>query len=178
MIAGSPSPVKEGAVGDPTQQPHASWGFEVWYQPSTPSTGVTPEFSATPLLSASSVPQQQKPTSATVPPTESLPVSLLPAPPATAASPNSSPAPPPTVSEVPVQQQQQQQPGVSPAATRSVSRQQGGLGMQSSADIGQIGSEGLWTAGVDYFETYSACPSVARIRLLAAFACELGLDVC
>ena len=31
--------------------------------------------------------------------------------------------------------------------------------------------------GVDYFETYSPCPSVASIRLLAAIACELGLDL-
>lgn len=33
-------------------------------------------------------------------------------------------------------------------------------------------------AGVDYFETYSPCPSVASIRLLAAIACELELDLC
>ena len=32
-------------------------------------------------------------------------------------------------------------------------------------------------AGVGYFETYSPCPSVASIRLLAAIACELELDL-
>ena len=33
-------------------------------------------------------------------------------------------------------------------------------------------------AGVEYFETYSPCPSVASIRLLAAIVCELGMDLC
>ena len=32
--------------------------------------------------------------------------------------------------------------------------------------------------GVDFFETFSPCPSVTSIRLLAALACELGLDLC
>eukprot|EP00904_Undaria_pinnatifida_P011633 jgi/Undpi1/75/HiC_scaffold_1.g00075.m1 len=73
------------------------------------------------------VPQQLEPTSATVASPESLPVSIPPAPPATVAPPESSPAPPPSV-EVPVQQQQQ--PRVSPAVTRSAARQRGGLGPQ------------------------------------------------
>ena len=30
--------------------------------------------------------------------------------------------------------------------------------------------------GVDFFETYSPCPSVTSIRLLAAVACELDWD--
>ena len=55
-MAGSPSLAKGGAVSDPAQQPQAPRGFEVWYQPSMPSTGVTPESSPTPLLAASSVP--------------------------------------------------------------------------------------------------------------------------
>ena len=33
-------------------------------------------------------------------------------------------------------------------------------------------------AGVDYFESYCSCPSGMGIRLLAAIACELGLDLC
>ena len=32
--------------------------------------------------------------------------------------------------------------------------------------------------GVDFFETYSPCPSVPCIRLLTAIACEMGLDLC
>ena len=32
-------------------------------------------------------------------------------------------------------------------------------------------------AGVDYFEPYSPCPSIASIRLLVAIACESGLDL-
>ena len=32
--------------------------------------------------------------------------------------------------------------------------------------------------GVDFFETYSPCPSVPSIRLLTAVARELGLDLC
>ena len=32
--------------------------------------------------------------------------------------------------------------------------------------------------GVDIFETFSPCPSVTSIRLLAALACELGLGLC
>lgn len=32
--------------------------------------------------------------------------------------------------------------------------------------------------GVDFFETFSPCPSVTSIRLLAAIACELDLDLC
>ncbi|CAB1110059.1 unnamed protein product [Ectocarpus sp. CCAP 1310/34] len=32
--------------------------------------------------------------------------------------------------------------------------------------------------GIDFFETFSPCPSVTSIRLLAALACELGLDLC
>ena len=32
--------------------------------------------------------------------------------------------------------------------------------------------------GIDFFETYSPCPSVASIRLLAAIACEFGWDLC
>ena len=30
---------------------------------------------------------------------------------------------------------------------------------------------------IEFFETFSPCPSVASIRLLAAFACELGWDL-
>ena len=30
---------------------------------------------------------------------------------------------------------------------------------------------------IDYFETFSPCPSAASIRLLAAIACELDLDL-
>ena len=33
------------------------------------------------------------------------------------------------------------------------------------------------SAGLDFFETFPPCPSVASIRLLAAIACELGLDL-
>ena len=32
--------------------------------------------------------------------------------------------------------------------------------------------------GIDFFDTFSPCPSVMSIRLLAAFACELNLDLC
>ena len=32
--------------------------------------------------------------------------------------------------------------------------------------------------GIDSFDTFSACPSVMSIRLLAALACELDLDLC
>ena len=32
--------------------------------------------------------------------------------------------------------------------------------------------------GIDYFKTFSPCPSAASIRLLAAIACELDLDLC
>lgn len=32
--------------------------------------------------------------------------------------------------------------------------------------------------GIDFFETFSPCPSVTSIRLLAAIACELGWDLC
>ena len=32
--------------------------------------------------------------------------------------------------------------------------------------------------GVDFFETFSPCPSVTSICLLAALACELGLGLC
>ena len=32
--------------------------------------------------------------------------------------------------------------------------------------------------GVDFFDTFSPCPSVISIRLLAALACELDLDLC
>ena len=32
--------------------------------------------------------------------------------------------------------------------------------------------------GIDFFETFSPCPSVAIIRLLAAIACEFGWDLC
>ena len=32
--------------------------------------------------------------------------------------------------------------------------------------------------GIDVFETFSPCPSVASIRLLAAIACEFGWDLC
>ena len=32
--------------------------------------------------------------------------------------------------------------------------------------------------GIDFFETFSPCPSVASIRLLAAIACEFGWDSC
>ena len=31
---------------------------------------------------------------------------------------------------------------------------------------------------IDFFETFSPCPSVASIRLLAAIACEFGWDLC
>ena len=32
--------------------------------------------------------------------------------------------------------------------------------------------------GVDFFETFSPCPSVTSVCLLAALACEIGLDFC
>ena len=32
--------------------------------------------------------------------------------------------------------------------------------------------------GIDFFDTFSPCPSVISIRLLAALACELDLDLC
>ena len=32
--------------------------------------------------------------------------------------------------------------------------------------------------GIDFFYTFSPCPSVMSIRLLAALACELDLDLC
>ena len=32
--------------------------------------------------------------------------------------------------------------------------------------------------GIDFFDTFSSCPSVISIRLLAALACELDLDLC
>ena len=32
--------------------------------------------------------------------------------------------------------------------------------------------------GIDFFETFSPCPSVASIRLLVAIACEFGWDLC
>ena len=32
--------------------------------------------------------------------------------------------------------------------------------------------------GLDFFETFSSCPSVASIPLLAAIACEFGWDLC
>ena len=32
--------------------------------------------------------------------------------------------------------------------------------------------------GIDFFETFSPCPSFASIRLLAAIACEFGWDLC
>ena len=32
--------------------------------------------------------------------------------------------------------------------------------------------------GIDFFDIFSLCPSVMSIRLLAALACELGLDLC
>ena len=32
-------------------------------------------------------------------------------------------------------------------------------------------------AGVDFFETFSPCPNVSSIRLFAAIACSLGLDL-
>ena len=32
--------------------------------------------------------------------------------------------------------------------------------------------------GIDLFDTFSPCPSVMSIRLLAALACELDLDLC
>ena len=32
--------------------------------------------------------------------------------------------------------------------------------------------------GIDFFGTFSPCPSVMSIRLLAALACELNLDLC
>ena len=31
--------------------------------------------------------------------------------------------------------------------------------------------------GVDFFETFSPCPNVSSIRLIAAIACSLGLDL-
>ena len=85
-IAGSPSPAKGGAVSDSAQRPLVPWDFEVWYQPSTLLTGVTPESSPAHLPVASSVQQQQQTTSSTVAPPESSPVSLIPTPPATVAS--------------------------------------------------------------------------------------------
>ena len=32
--------------------------------------------------------------------------------------------------------------------------------------------------GIDFFDTFSPCPSVMNIRLLAALACESDLDLC
>ena len=32
--------------------------------------------------------------------------------------------------------------------------------------------------GIDFFDTFSPCPSVMSIRLLAVLACELDLDLC
>ena len=32
--------------------------------------------------------------------------------------------------------------------------------------------------GIDFFDTFSPCPPVMSIRLLAALACELDLDLC
>ena len=32
--------------------------------------------------------------------------------------------------------------------------------------------------GIDFFDTLSPCPSVMSIRLLAALACELDLNLC
>ena len=32
--------------------------------------------------------------------------------------------------------------------------------------------------GIDFFDTFSPCPSVMSIRLLAALVCELDLDLC
>ena len=32
--------------------------------------------------------------------------------------------------------------------------------------------------GIDFFDTFSPCPSVMSIRLLAALACELDVDLC
>ena len=32
--------------------------------------------------------------------------------------------------------------------------------------------------GIDFFDTFSPCPSAMSIRLLAALACELDLDYC
>ena len=32
--------------------------------------------------------------------------------------------------------------------------------------------------GIDFIDTFSPCPSVISIRLLAALACELDLDLC
>ena len=32
--------------------------------------------------------------------------------------------------------------------------------------------------GIDFFHTFFSCPSVISIRLLAALACELDLDLC
>ena len=31
---------------------------------------------------------------------------------------------------------------------------------------------------IDFFDTFSLCPSIMSIRLLAALACELDLDLC
>ena len=56
-IARSPSSSKGGPVRGSAQQSHAPRGYEVWYQRSTPSTGMTPESSSTPLPAASSVRQ-------------------------------------------------------------------------------------------------------------------------
>ena len=32
--------------------------------------------------------------------------------------------------------------------------------------------------GIDFFDTFSPCPSVMSIRLVAALVCELDLDLC
>ena len=32
--------------------------------------------------------------------------------------------------------------------------------------------------GIDFFDTFSPCPSVISIRLLATLACEMDLDLC
>ena len=109
-----------------TQPSNRKRGGASRYQQSTPSTGVTPESSPTPLPAALSIPQQQELTSATVVSPESVPESVPLASPATVAPPESSPAHPPSVSEVLVPQQQQ--PRVSPTVTRSAVRQRVGLG--------------------------------------------------
>ena len=32
--------------------------------------------------------------------------------------------------------------------------------------------------GIDFFDTFTPCPSVISVRLLASLACELDLDLC
>ena len=108
------------------------------------NAGVSP----TPSPAASSVPQQEKPNEATVEPPESLPVSLCPPPLAAVTPPESSLAHPLSL-EVPVQHHQQ--PRLSPAVTRSMSRQRGGLGPQYGVVSMLVARENIAMIVVDQY---------------------------